>query len=82
MCVLSQSILEARAWAWQNQVPTEQLADLMDAVHNIPAFLENWESVDKDFLMAGLKHFQEKWAPAGGLSLYDIYRQALARQRE
>ena len=79
MCVLTEAILRARAWAWQNQVPAEQLADLMDAVHNIPAFLENWESCDQDFFMASLNHFQQKWASSGGLALHSIYEQALAR---
>ncbi len=79
MCVLTDAILRARAWAWQDQVPTEQLADLMDAVHNIPTLLENWESCDQDSFMAELNHFQQKWASSGGLALHSIYEQALAR---
>jgi len=79
MCVLTAAILYARAWAWQNKIPAEQLADLMDAVHNIPAFLENWESCDQDLFMADLNHFQQNWASSGGLALHSIYEQALAR---
>jgi hypothetical protein len=80
--VLTWAILEARAWAWQKQVPVEQLADLMDAVHNIPAFLEQWESCDQALFMAVLNDFEQKWASSSGLALRSIYEQAMNEQSE
>ena len=73
--VLTWAILETRAWAWQKQVPVEQLADLMDAVHNIPGFLQKWESCDQGLLLATLEDFERKWASSGGLALRSIYEQ-------
>jgi hypothetical protein len=73
--VLTWAILKARAWAWQKQVPVEQLADLMDAVHNIPGLLGKWESCNQGLLLAMLEDFERKWASSGGLALRSIYEQ-------
>ncbi len=80
--VLTWAILQARAWAWQKQVPIEQLADLMDAVHNIPSFLERWEACDQGLLMAMLNDFEQKWASSSGLALRSIYEQEMTAQSE
>lgn len=76
--VLTFSILRPRAWGWQKEVPAEELADLMDAVHNIPQFLLNWESCDQELLLAMLDDFERKWASSGGLALRSIYDHELS----
>lgn len=75
--VLTSSILRARAWGWRKEVPAEELADLMDAVHNIPQLLLNWESCDQELLLAMLDDFDRKWTSSGGLALRSIYEQEL-----
>jgi len=42
--IIRMAVLEARVWGWQKDVPAEQLADLMDAVHNIPTIIQNWNN--------------------------------------
>jgi hypothetical protein len=75
--VLTCSILSARIWGWQKEVPAEELADLMDAIHNIPELLLHWESCDQELLLAMLEDFERKWASSGGLALRSIYEQEL-----
>ncbi|MCY2983493.1 MAG: hypothetical protein NTY15_07615 [Planctomycetota bacterium] len=58
-------------------VLAEELADLMDAVHNIPGLLQKWESCDQELLLAMLEDFERKWASSGGLALRSIYEQEL-----
>jgi hypothetical protein len=48
---------------------SEQLADLMDAVHNIPSLLTRWETCDESLLVSMLKDYDEKWSS----SLADLY---------
>ena len=36
MAVLYRATLTARRWGWSSHVSPEHLADLMDAIHNIP----------------------------------------------
>lgn len=73
--VLTCAILRARMWGWQKEVPAAELADLMDAVHNIPGLLHNWESCDPGLLLAMLEDFERKWASSGGLALRSIFEQ-------
>ena len=45
------------------QMPPEQIADLADAIHNIPEFLlENREWDDEKFRHLFLEPYDEKWA--------------------
>lgn len=37
------------------------LADLMDAVHNIPDLLNRWEDCDEQLLRTFLQTFDDKW---------------------
>ena len=79
MQVLQQAILRARDWGWQGDVPAEQLADLMDAVHNLPSLLQRWEDCDEEFLIQLLGDYEHKWAKFYGPSLRAIYEQTLSQ---
>ncbi len=57
-------ILTARMMAWNN-APHEQIADLMDAVHNLPTFLAHWHDFDQELFRRSLKSYDDKWH--GGL---------------
>lgn len=48
------AILEARASAWQADVNPERLADLMDAIHNLPTLVQHWETCDQELFKATL----------------------------
>ena len=70
--VLRYATLEARALAWGKKEP-EQIAALMDAVHNIPHFLANWERCDQKLLRDFLLEYDDKWCQAGGIRLAEVY---------
>ncbi len=61
LSVLRNAILMARNWAGAD-VRNEKLADLMDAVHNIPELLNRWEECDEPSLRSALKHYDARWA--------------------
>jgi hypothetical protein len=46
MAVMFQASLGCRSWGWSGEVSAEHLADLMDAIHNIPALVRQWELCD------------------------------------
>lgn len=48
-----------------------QLADLMDAIHNIPDLLGRWEDCDEALLIAMLEDYDAKWSPT--VRLAEIY---------
>lgn len=49
-----------------------QLADLMDAIHNIPRLLLTWEDCDESLLLGMLKDYDRSWSPIMNLGqLYD-----------
>lgn len=79
MEVVRWAILQARVWGWQNDVPAEQLADLMDAVHNIPYLVEHWENCDQAWLKRSLEDYERKWAKSDGPCLRTMYEQALTK---
>ncbi len=61
LSVLRYAILMARNWAGADG-RNEKLADLMDAVHNIPELLNRWEECDEPSLRSALKHYDVRWA--------------------
>lgn len=80
MTVLRRSMLNCRAWGWSGEVSAEHIADLMDAVHNIPELVVRWERCDVEFLRtAYLLPYQQKWAERGGLPLCRIFDSVVAR---
>ena len=55
------------------------LADLMDAVHNIPELLTRWPSCNEPLLLGMLEDFDAKW-PDAGFGLAATYRKQLEGQ--
>jgi hypothetical protein len=79
MTVLYRASITCRAWGWSGEVSGEHLADLMDAIHNIPELVQNWERCDVEFLRRSfLLPYQQKWSGRGGLALCDIFDQVVA----
>jgi hypothetical protein len=65
--VLQHATIHARLLAYDGHeagLYAEQsdcLADLMDAVHNIPDLLSRWENCDQPLLRSFLQTFDDKW---------------------
>lgn len=76
MRVIRIAVLDARASAWQSEVNPERLADLMDAIHNIPGLVQHWEAGEQELLKGRLLNFERKWRDDGPC-LRTIYEQAL-----
>lgn len=78
--VLYSATVEARALAWDGQqVPLDEhqvqrLAELMDAVHNIPLLLSRWEDCDESLLRGMLSAYDTKWAHASRTRLLVVYQ--------
>lgn len=58
------------------------LADLMDAVHNLPDLLQNWEKCDEQLLRLVLQEFDEKWQGHIGVQLLATYLRLVERGPE
>jgi hypothetical protein len=84
--VIYMATLEARALAWGNlrliqrlsKRRQEQVADLMDAIHNLPHLLNDWENCDQQWLRQSLRAYDDKWAASGGVRLAKVFDQKLA----
>ena len=61
MEVVSRAIIDARFSAMNNNVDPQRLADLMDAVHNIPQLIQNWDTCDQNLLKGMLGEYDRKW---------------------
>ncbi|MEZ0263279.1 MAG: hypothetical protein ACAI43_01020 [Phycisphaerae bacterium] len=83
--VVYMAILEARMLAWGNARLRHRLskrrqariADLMDAVHNVPHLVNDWERCDPERLRQYLSDYDEKWARKEGVRLVAVYDGAL-----
>jgi hypothetical protein len=74
LAVLRESIVFCRARGWNNDLSSEHLADLMDAIHNIPELIRNWERCDIELLRNSyLLAYEAKWLGRGGLALCTIF---------
>ena len=75
LTVLARATVTARMMGYEGSsggLPakqSEQLADLMDAVHNIPDLLGRWEACDESLLVSMLRDYDEKW----GMALAEVY---------
>jgi hypothetical protein len=78
MRVVYRALLHARLMGWSGSVDSKHLADLMDAVHNIPDLVRHWEDCDTERMRAFLKNYEETWLARGGLPLCEIFDQAIA----
>jgi hypothetical protein len=54
-----------------------RLADLADAVHNVPDLLRRWEDVDESLLRGMLADFDVKWGHKSTCRLLVTYEDAL-----
>lgn len=69
------AILTARGWGWSNAVSAEQLADLMDAIHNIPEIVQNWHANSLKEIAIEIKSYDAKWAHSGSRLLRHSFDQ-------
>lgn len=75
MTVVYRALLHARSMGFSGTVDAAHIADLTDAVHNIPDLVRNWNRCDIELMRAYLKSYEEKWAARGGLALCEIFDQ-------
>ena len=81
LTVLYRAVLHARLMGFSEAVNATHLADLMDAVHNIPDLVRNSERCDIELLRtAFLKAYDDKWTGRSGLALCDIFDQVVAEK--
>ena len=78
--VLRMAILEARVWGWQGDVNAERLGDLMDAVHNIPTLIGDWNPEGVDDIKRELETYERKWAQDGGPCLRTRFETVVSQQ--
>jgi hypothetical protein len=79
MEVLYRASITCRVWGWSGEVSAEHLADLMDAIHNIPHLVRDWERCEVEFLRQSfLLAYQQKWVGRGGLALCNIFDEVVA----
>jgi hypothetical protein len=79
LAVLDRAIVACRAFNWSPAASNEHTADLMDAVHNLPWLLLNWERCDVELLRtAFLQPYEEKWQGRGGVALCQIFDKVVA----
>jgi hypothetical protein len=84
--VLSHATLEARRLAAQGKHPssaglsassTEQIWELMDAVHNLPGLIHEWERCDEAWLRLWFVDYDAKWGERSHVRLLAVYESAL-----
>lgn len=74
--VIYWATLEAPGLAWGKKDP-DRIAALMDAVHNIPHLLKNWERCDQKLLRDFLLDYDNKWCNDDGIRLTSVYDENL-----
>lgn len=78
LAVLHAACVRARLLGYQGQTEAlstkraELLADLMDAVHNLPELIARWPSCNEHLLRGMLESFDRKW-PDSGIALLATY---------
>jgi hypothetical protein len=78
LAVMYRAILEARALGWKMMsggdaaasVNAEQIADVMDAVHNLPGLMRNWDHSRQEWLRRTLHDYDAKWGAEGAHLLW------------
>lgn len=79
--VLYRAAIEARLLGYEGAEAglsanrSSQLADLMDAIHNIPHLLARWQPSGEALLVGMLRDYDRKWSPIANLA--DVYEEVL-----
>lgn len=76
LATIREAVLAARFYSWRESAPHEQIADLMDAIHNIPSLLTKWEECNIESLRDSLRAYDEEWS-AGQSWLLAIFDKAV-----
>jgi hypothetical protein len=83
LAVLYSACIRARLLGYEGQVDglvahrSTLLADLMDAVHNIPELVLRWPDYDQSLLRGILEDFDQKWS-SEGIGLLETYDRAVS----
>ena len=90
--VIFYAVLDARVLAWGNfrlrqrlsKKRQEQIADLMDMIHNIPRLMNDWERCDQAWLRASLEAYDSQWkdSPRKFARLYDDCLRKFAESKQ
>jgi hypothetical protein len=56
---------------------SQRLADLADAVHNVPDLLRRWEEVNEPLLRGTLANFDRKWGHKSSCRLLVAYEDTI-----
>ncbi|MGH1543541.1 MAG: hypothetical protein ACRBHB_24290 [Arenicella sp.] len=84
--LLSYVIIRARSMAWDNRhfftrIKSESndvIADMLDAIHNVPLFLNNWEAFDEGMFLESLDDiYYGVRSDSSTESLLQVYTEAL-----
>jgi hypothetical protein len=74
LAVMHRAILDCRARHWGKSMSAEETADLMDAVHNLPWLIQNWERCEVEFLRRDfLQVYDRQWLTDGGFRLCELF---------
>jgi hypothetical protein len=85
--VVYSATVEARALAWDGQQSNltesqiRRLADLMDAVHNIPLLITRWGQCDESLLRGMLRDYDDKWGTESRTRLLTVYEAIIDSSR-
>lgn len=90
--VLYRVAIEVRVLAWGSSYSIrhrlkrrhhERIADLMDATHNIPVMMNNWEHCEVERIREYLDACDRRWVndPSAMYRLAEIYDEALRKSR-
>src|SRR5687768_18398424 len=85
LAVLGRACVHARLLGYEGEQTglsidrSRLLADLMDAVHNIPDLITRWPSCDQELLRGMLADFDAKWS-SSGTALLPLYDQIATQQ--
>jgi hypothetical protein len=79
IAVIHRAILHARLMGLSTEVNANHLADMMDAIHNIPNCVIDWERCNVEALRADLVNlYDNKWSGISNLSMCEVFDRALS----
>lgn len=86
LAVLYRACISGRLLGWSGEqsgltaTQSGELADLLDAVHNLPHLIQHWEECDEPPLRQFLAAFDDKWKASGRGDPLAAYEDVLARR--